>query len=176
MAVLGLVAVIMSLFGLPWVSAGGRDVSFPDIREIYDDLPAGADGPAGGATGDDYMEVYAGGLWVATLLFAALAVLVATLLVPTSPVARVLVGCITFGVVGAIVMAADKKGTAGPRICGVFMAIVAGALHGFAVFALFDGPGPSPAYGVWLGFLGVAAIVVGSLMGTRTAPAPPPTP
>jgi len=32
-AIAGLLLLAFSLFGLPWISANGQDVSFPDIRD-----------------------------------------------------------------------------------------------------------------------------------------------
>ena len=169
---LGLLLVLMSLFGLPWVSEGGQDVSFPDIREIYDGLPRSVPGPAGGGSAGDYFELYAQFGWIIVIGLTVAAVTVATLIVPTSPVGRVVIGCLTFGFLGAIVMALDKKGTVGPKVCGAFLVLGAAAIQGMAVHVLFDETGASPGYGVWLGALGLVAVLVGCLMGTRTEESP----
>lgn len=161
-AALGLLLFFMSLNGLPWISANGQEVNFPDIRDAFD---SGA--PLGGSRGD-YLEVYAEWLWIGVLLFVAGAVVVSTLLVPASAAGRAVVGFLAFGVVGAIVMAVDKEGTAGPKICGVLMTVAAGGAHAIAVFTLFeDAQGVDPAYGVWAGVAGLAVVMIGCVMGTR---------
>ena len=174
-AAVGLLMVFLSLFGLPWISSDDRDVSFPDIREAFevaDDAGSGV-GPGGGGTTGDYLEWYAEWIWLAVLAILALAIVVSTLLVPTSVAARVIVGGLTVGVVGAVVMALDKEGTVGPKLCGALITVMAMGLHGFFVVELFDEMAEaSPAYGVWVGVVGLVVVMTGCIIGTRTEQPP----
>ena len=167
-AFLGLVLIVVSLFGLPWVSEGGQDVSFPDIRESFE---AAQDAGLAG-TADNYLEFYLGGLWILVLGMTAAAVVVSTLFVPRTTGNRIVLGFLVGGVVGAIVMAVDKEGTAGPRVCGALLTAGAATVHGFALSEFFDDAGVSPAYGVWTGIAGFAVLFVGCLIGTNVERSP----
>jgi len=127
---------------------------------------------ADSGSGGDYVELYAEGLWVATLAMAVLAAIVATLWVPSSQAARVVLGTVSGGVLGAVIMAVDKKGNVGPRLCGALVALVAATIHIMAITQIFDGIDVSPAYGVWVGIAGLVAIVVGCAIGTRSEQPP----
>lgn len=168
-AAVGLLMVLMALFGLPWISGGGQDVSFPDIREAISDNPIDAGGTSG-----DYIEFYADGFWVAGVALAVGAGVTATLLVPSSAPARMVIGFLTGGLLGVILMAADKDGRVAPKLCGAFLLLGSFVCHGLAIHELFDGTGTSPAYGVWFGAVGHAVLLVGCFMGTRIEQPPAP--
>lgn len=163
-AAVGLLLFVMSLFGLPWVEANGESVNFPDIREAL------ADGVGPGGTSGDYLEFYSEWIWIVGLVLVTTAVVFSTIIVPTNPGVRAILGFLTLGFVGAVVMAIDKDGTSGPKTCGLLATLAVACLHGLAVQQLFyaDDFGADPAYGVWAGFAGLAVVLVGCVMGTRT--------
>jgi hypothetical protein len=102
-AATGLLLFLMSLFGLPWVSANGNDANFPDIRKAWENADAiqatpvayteSPTAPAPPSDTDyDYLELYVEWGWVVALVLVASAVLVATILVPTLVVIGSIIG------------------------------------------------------------------------------------
>jgi hypothetical protein len=169
----GLLLMLLSFVALPWVSQNGQDVSLLDIRDRFE----GIDPPSEIA----YVVAYARWVWIVVLALAALAVLTSAALVPSSKGARIAIGCVAFGVlgligigIGVLANAFDERGVVGPRIGAGFLALGAIALHTGAYIDLFTGQGaPDAAFGMWAGFLGLALVVTGCMMGTRTEPVNP---
>jgi hypothetical protein len=168
----GLLLVLLSFTALPWASEGGQDTSLFDIRDQYE----GIDPPSEVA----YIVAYARWVWIAVLGGAAVALVISAALVPSSKAARIVIGCLVFAVfglfgavIGVLANAFDERGVVGPRIGGAFLALVAIAAYTGAYVDGFTGDAaPDAAFGVWAGFLGLAAVLTGCLMGTRTEPMP----
>jgi len=95
-----------------------------------------------------YLELYAERLWLGVAGVAVAAVVLGTLLAPRSRAASLVLG--------------------GRRLAG-FSTVGAGLAHGAAVWIVFfSGDGaPTPAYGVWLGVGGLAAVLLGCIIGPR---------
>jgi hypothetical protein len=184
----GLLSLCLSLFVLPWAE-GGRDVTFPDIRDAYaamDDqappsvvsgtgaaLPDGPNPVEGvGSFGTDYLEIYLEGIWALVLGVSVVAVVVAALWVPATQPGRMMLGFACAGVLGLAANAADKRGHVAPRLVGAVLAGAALVAHVWAVRRLFGQDGaPDPTVGVWAGPVGLALVVVGCIVGTRAVPA-----
>jgi len=169
-AIAGFLLMLFSLLGLPWISQGGQNVSFPDIRDSVEAAnDAQAPGNIGGSgTSGDYTELYTEGFWVVVLLMLVAATVFATLWVPSSHAGRVLIGVVTGGFIGAAIMAVDEDGKVAPRLCGALVTVLAAGAHILLLAQIFDDDiDVSPAYGVWAGVLGLVAVLVGCLMGTR---------
>jgi hypothetical protein len=116
-----------------------------------------------------YLEAYTSFGWIGVISGVCLAVLFATLLVPSSKAWRMVTGFLTASILGLILNAADSDGTVGPRVSGAIAALVASVGHGVAIYSLFSEEfAPDPAVGVWVGVAGLAAVVVGCIMGTRS--------
>jgi len=164
---IGLALLLASLTALPWVSSGGEDATFSDIRDAFDQSPSSS------TVATDYIETYAaGGAWIVVGL-AAMAVLFTTWVVPSSKAGRVGTGLLVGGLLGVVVNAVDDKGTFGPRISGVAAAGLCLLMHGYAVNDLFnDDFAPDPAWGAWAGIVGVVLVGVSCLVGTRTERVP----
>jgi hypothetical protein len=187
--VAGLVAFLMALMVLPWFSAGGQDVGLADIRSSFDvpktdpdkllpdagtgptsTLPGGLPSP-GDVSGQvekqvrdtaataaanaidssraRYLELYTRTLWWLAAIGVGLAVLFATVLSPRSTAMSLLLGF--------------------RRLSGVVVVLV-GLAHGAALWVVFNGTGaPSPAFGVWLGVGGLAAVLLGCILGPKRA-------
>jgi len=184
------------VFAPPDVSV--PDVSVPDVT--LPDLPGGTlpdgsspdDGlgpvvtppqlpaadtytPPGGGDLEPFHELYAKGLCWAFLVAASLAVLTATLWVPRSKGGRMGTGFLTAGLVGLGINALDERGRTGPRVTGALVAVGCLAAHVIAVLQMFDVDGaPDPAAGAWAGAAGLAVVVVGCALGTRTRSAAAP--
>jgi hypothetical protein len=165
--------MLMSFVGLPWITESGRSVSLMDIRDQFE----GIDPPSEVA----YVVAYARWVWIVVLAIAAVAVLTSGAFVPSSMAARIVIGCVVwaaFGVFGIgisfLANGLDDRGVVGPRAGAAFLAIVAIGLHVGAYIDLFTGDAePDAALGVWVGFLGVALVLIGCTMGTRAEPVDP---
>jgi hypothetical protein len=171
---------------------GVPDVSVPDVT--LPDLPAGTlpdgsspdDGlgpvvtppdlptsdtytPPDGGDLEPFHELYAKGLCWALLVVASLAVLTATLWVPRTKGGRMGTGFLTAGLVGLGINALDERGRTAPRVTGALVATACLGAHVTAVLQMFDADGaPDPAIGAWAGAVGLAIVVVGCIVGTRT--------
>jgi hypothetical protein len=184
--VAGLVCFVLALMVLPWFRAGGFEVTLSDIRTGFtvpetqpEDIPGAGDGasttqpegiPSPDQVGDTveqevrgtaaeaaanaidagkarYLELYAETLWVIAAVGVALAVLFSTILTPRSFALSLLLGF--------------------RRLSG-FVTILAGAAHGAALWIVFTGDGaPNPSFGVWLGIGGLAAVLIGCILGPK---------
>ena len=170
-AIVGLVLFMLSLFALPWISEGGEDVTLSDIGKALDAADDVATGPPTSADHKaDYLQLYAQGLGIAVLVWLGAAVIFSTLVVPRSKGARAAVGFMLAGVVGLIANIADEGGKVGPRLSGALVTLIGGAAHAYALSIVFvdPEPAPDPTFGVWLGLIGLAAIMTGCLLGTRS--------
>jgi hypothetical protein len=112
-AAIGLLLFFMSLNGLPWIEANGQEANFPDIRDAFSQASESGFGSVGGTSGD-YLEIYSEWMWIVGLVLVTSAVVFSTIIVPTNPGVRAILGFLTLGFVGAVVMAIDKDGTNGP--------------------------------------------------------------
>jgi hypothetical protein len=165
--------MLVSFVGLPWVSGNGRSVSLMDIRDQFE----GIDPPSEVA----YVVAYARWVWIVVLALAAVAVLTSAAFVPSSKAARIVIGCVVFAVFGLfgigisfLANGLDDRGVVGPRVGAGFLALVAIGLHVGAYVDLFTGDAaPDAALGVWAGFLGLALVFTGCMIGTRTEPVNP---
>ena len=162
LGLIGLALLLASLTALPWISSGGEDATFSDIRDALDEAPSS------NSVATDYIETYAaGGAWIVMGL-AVIAVLFTTWAVPRSKAGRICTGLLVAGLIGVAANAADDKGTFGPRISGTVAAGLCLLMHGYAVNDLFnDDFMPDPAWGAWAGVVGVVLVGVGCLVGTR---------
>lgn len=172
---------------LPWFTAGGQEVTLSDLRTAFTipetdpiDLPGANDeepsteGPDGVPTPDEvgdavedevrdaaaqaaadvidtgkarYLELYVERLWVFAAVAVALAVVFSTILAPRSFALSLLLGF--------------------RRLSG-FVTVLVGAAHGAALWIVFTGDGaPTPAFGVWLGLAGLAAVLVACIIGPK---------
>jgi hypothetical protein len=202
MGAIGVLLMVLSLTALPWVSAGGEDATFSDIRDAFDAVddyygagavtagpalprvqqqelpPVGEPAPVPTPTAvdppsNDFIEIYADMGWIVELAILVMAVVFATWLVPASKSGRMVTGFITAGIVGLAVNAADNEGSVGPRVCGALAALMGIGLHAFALLDLFgDEYAPDPAWGVWAGVLGLLLVLTGCCMGTRVERGP----
>jgi hypothetical protein len=174
----GLLLAILSLTALPWISEGSDDATLSDIRGQFE----GIDPPSEVA----YVVAYARWVWIVLLVVAAISVLISTALVPSSKGARIAISCVVFAFFGILAIAIgvlvnlwDERGVVGPRINAAFLTTCAIAAHVGAHIDLFTGEGaPDPAFGVWVGHIGLIAVLIGCMIGTRAEPqpAPPPVP
>jgi hypothetical protein len=192
----GLVCFLLSLLVLPWFEVAGQEVTLADLREAFtvpetnpDSLPgAGTDPQAGpGETGTTllpgapaipsqdeiqdaienevrdaateaaasaidsgkarYLEIYTETLWLVLAVAVSLAVLFSTILSPRSFALSLLLGF--------------------RRLSG-FVTVVAGIVHGVALWIVFTGDGsPDPAFGIWLGIGGLIAVLLGCVVGPK---------
>ncbi len=176
---------------LPWFEALGQEVGLDDIRTAFtvtetdpDDLlpadgappstlPDGVPSPdevtgavtdaveqrvrdeaarAAAAALDSgrarYLELYADTLWLVVAGAVVVAVVASTVFAPRSAALSLLLGV--------------------RRLAGVVI-VLAAAAHGAALWVVFGGTGPSPAAGVWAGVAGLAAALVGCIVGPRRA-------
>ena len=185
----GLACFLLALLVLPWFEAAGQEVTLADLREAFtvpatnpDSLPgANADqttttvagAPAlpspdqvqdaveaqvrsaaaeAAASAIDsgkarYLEIYTETLWLVLAIAVSLSVLFSTILSPRSAALSMLLGF--------------------RRLSGVVV-ILAGIVHGAALWVVFTGAGaPDPAFGVWLGAGGLAAVFLGCILGPK---------
>jgi hypothetical protein len=134
-------------------------------------LPATDESPTAPALQGDYLELFADVGWIAVLVLAGLAVLFSTLIVPSSFAGRLFTGFLQAALLGLLINAADREGTSAPRVTGALVTLVAAGGFGAALYQLFGDDGaPTPAYGVWAGVGGLAAVLLGCLLGTRRRP------
>ncbi len=185
--VAGLAAFLVALVVLPWFTVGGRDVTLADIRTAFsvsatdpgDVVPDAGEGtgatlPDGIPTPDDvadaaeqqvrdaagnaaaaaidsgksrYLELYVDVVWMGVAGVVGLAVVFSTLLAPRSWALSLLLGV--------------------RRLAGL-ATVLAGLAHGVALWIVFTGDGaPTPAFGVWLGVAGLAAVLLGCVIGPK---------
>jgi hypothetical protein len=184
----GLVCFLLALLVLPWFEAGGQEVTLANMREAFT-LPATDPSTLPGATDQStttvaearalpspdqiqdavenevrdaateaaasaidtgkarYLELYTETLWLVLAIAVSLAVVFSTILSPRSFALSLLLGF--------------------RRLSG-FVTILAGIVHGAALWIIFEGTGaPTPAFGVWLGVGGLAAVFVGCIVGPK---------
>jgi hypothetical protein len=185
--VAGVTCFLLALLVLPWFKTGGQEVGLSDIRESFtvpktdpndllpdsgdqttSTLPGGLPSPGDvqGAVEDQvrstaaqaaataidsgkaqYLELYANTLWMVAAGAVALAVVFSTLLAPRSAALSLLLGF--------------------RRLAGL-VTVLAAAAHGAALWIVFNGDGgPAPAVGVWLGVGGLAAVLLGCILGPK---------
>jgi hypothetical protein len=176
----GLACFLLALLVLPWFEAGGQEVTLADIRESFtlaatdpESLPGAESGADAGATSDPaevvegqardigaqmaasaidsgrarYLELYTETLWLVLAIGVGLSVLFSTILTPKSSVLSLLLGF--------------------RRLSGL-VTILAGLVHGAALWVVFTGTGaPDPAFGVWLGLCGLGAVLLGCILGPK---------
>jgi hypothetical protein len=181
----GLVCFLLALMVLPWFQAEGEDVTLADLRTSFtipetqpEDLVSGAGEDATGSDGvtspdeiDDaaaqaardtaaeaaadtvdsgkarYLELYVERLWAGVAVALALSVLFSTILAPRSFALSLLLGF--------------------RRLSGLVI-VLAGIAHGVALWVVFTGDGaPDPLFGIWLGVGGLAAMLVGCILGPK---------
>jgi hypothetical protein len=171
----GLVCFLLGLVVLPWFSSGGQEVTLSDIRTAFtlpetqpEDIPGAsteepppdADGiPSPGEVGDAVEgevrdaaaaaaadAVDTGKSWYLELYTETLW-MISTILAPRSFALSLLLGF--------------------RRLSG-FVTVLVGAAHGAALWIVFSGDGaPTPAPGVWLGVGGLAAVLLGCILGPK---------
>jgi hypothetical protein len=188
----GAAAVVAALLSLPWFTAAGQDLTLADMRAEFTvpaTDPADVVADAGKETGSTlpdglptpgevtdaaeqqvrdttgtmaaaaidggkrrYLELYTERLWLGVAGVAVAAAVLGTLLAPRSRALSLVLGV--------------------RRLAGV-ATVLAGVAHGAAVWVVFySGDGaPAPAYGVWLGVGGLAAVLLGCIIGPRRASA-----
>lgn len=183
--VVGLGCFLAALMVLPWFEAGDQEVTLADIRSAFtipptqpEDVLPGSEGeppPAEGAiptpgevtdavedvardaaaqaaasaidTGKArYLELYVERLWILAAVGVGLAVLFSTVLAPRSFALGLLLGF--------------------RRLSGVVV-VFAGLAHGAALWVVFSGDGPDPAFGVWLGLVGLGSVLLGCIVGPK---------
>ncbi|HMG40225.1 MAG TPA: hypothetical protein VK611_02815 [Acidimicrobiales bacterium] len=185
--VVGFGCFLAALLVLPWFEAGGEDVTLSDIRSAFtvpetqpedilpDDgepAPPAADGqvPSPDAVQDAvedaardaaaeaaaqvidtgkarYLELYVDRLWPIAAVGVGLAVLFSTILSPKSFALSLLLGF--------------------RRLSGMVV-VLAGIAHGAALWIMFTGTGaPDPSPGVWVGVVGLGAVLVGCILGPK---------
>ncbi|HET6948888.1 MAG TPA: hypothetical protein VFI47_00830 [Acidimicrobiales bacterium] len=185
--VAGLACLLAALLALPWFEAGGREVTLSDLREAFtlaetdpDDLVPGDTGgtlpdlsegvPSPEQVSDAveqqardaaaetaasvidsgrsrYLELYTDVLWMVVAGAAALAVVLSTILSPRSFALSLLIGL---------------------RGLSAAATVAAGIAHGVALWVVFSGEGaPDPAFGVWLGLGGLAAVLLACIVGPK---------
>jgi hypothetical protein len=184
----GLTCFLLALLVLPWFSVGDQDVTLPDIRTAFtvgetqdaDPVPEPADAvpstpPDDGIPSADevsdaveqqvrdaaaqaattvidtgkarYLELYVERLWIGVAVGVALAVVFSTILAPRSMALSLILGF--------------------RRLSGV-VTVLAGVVHGAALWVVFSGDGaPDPAFGVWLGLVGLGGVLIGCILGPR---------
>jgi hypothetical protein len=183
----GLAAFLASLLVLPWFVDGGRDVTLADIRSAFTVaqtdpdvlLPEGPEAsppeatdsvPSPDQVGDAvedqareaaaqaaasaidsgrsrYLELYTDTLWLVLAGAVTLATVFSTILSPRSFALSLILGF--------------------RRLSGA-VTVLAGIVHGAAVWVVFTGTGaPSPATGVWIGVGGLVAVLVGCIVGPK---------
>jgi hypothetical protein len=166
-AVVGLLIFLVSVASLPWARVGGEDVTRSDVVDAYeyeqendlDDV--------------DYVGEYATSWWMLVAGVLALAVLFSTLVVPPSKAGRMVTGFVLGSLVGLAVNAADNDGRVGPRISAALAIFGAAAVHGLAQFLLLgDLQDPDVGIGIWGSVVGLAVMLTGCSLGTRTVQAP----
>lgn len=182
----GLACFLAALLVLPWFTAAGQDVTLSDMRSAFtlaetdpDDLLA-SDGEQppdltdGVPTPDEvgeaveqqarstaaeaaasaldsgrarYLELYTDVLWLVLAVAVSLAVVLSTVLSPRSAALSLLLGF--------------------RRLAGA-VTVLAGIAHGAALWIVFTGDGaPTPATGVWIGAGGLAAVLLGCIIGPK---------
>jgi hypothetical protein len=185
-AVTGLVLFAVAALGLPWTS-GADELT---LAEIGNRAEVASDAAAVRPWKFLFLERYADEVALRVVILLAVAVAFSTLVVPRSRALRVLLGSvpawgglphggtilILAGVLGLLVNLIDPEGGFGPRVAAVLTTLAVLALHGLALdYVLLDpDPAPDPAFGVWVGLLGLAAVLVGTIIGTREVAAPAP--
>jgi len=184
--VVGLGCFLAALMVLPWFEAGDQEVTLAGIRSAFtipetrpEDVLPGSEGeppPAEGpiptpgevtdavedaardaaaeaaASAIDtgkarYLELYVERLWFLAAVGVGLAVLFSTVLAPRSFALSLLLGF--------------------RRLSGV-VTVFAGLAHGAALWIVFSGDGaPDPAFGVWLGLVGLGSVLLGCIVGPK---------
>lgn len=184
--VAGFACFFLGLVVLPWFTVIGRDVTLSDLRTAFtvpetapEDLPGASEGepapepgalPTPGEVGEAvedgvrdratqaaadaidsgkarYLELYVERLWLPAVIAVGLAVVFSTILAPRSFALSLILGF--------------------RRLAG-FVTVLVGAAHGAALWIVFTGDGaPDPAFGVWLGVGGLAAVLVGCILGPK---------
>lgn len=185
--VAGLAAFLVALVVLPWFTVGDRDVTLAGMRTAFsvsatnpgDVVPDAGEGtgatlPEGIPTPDEvtdaaeqqvrdaagnaaaaaidsgksrYLELYVDVVWMGVAGVVGLAVVCSTLLAPRSWALSLLLGV--------------------RRLAGL-ATVLAGLAHGIALWIVFTGDGaPTPAFGVWLGVAGLAAVLLGCVIGPK---------
>lgn len=182
----GLACFLAALLVLPWFTAAGQDVTLSDMRSAFtlaetdpdDLLPSDGEQPPdltdGVPTPDEvgeaveqqarataseaaagaldsgrarYLELYTDVLWLVLAVAVSLAVVLSTVLSPRSAALSLLLGF--------------------RRLAGA-VTVLAGIAHGAALWVVFTGDGaPSPATGVWIGAGGLAAVLLGCIIGPK---------
>ncbi len=187
----GAVAFLAALVVLPWFTVAGEGATLSDIRDAFtvtatdpSDVVPGAGEPtsstlpdgaiptpdqvtdavtdaaeqqARDAAGDAaaaaldtgrsrYLELYTDVLWLGVAAVVVAAAVASTLLAPRSAALSLLLGV--------------------RRMAGG-LTVLAALAHGAALWVVFSGDGPSPAFGVWLGLGGLVAVLAGCVIGPR---------
>ena len=187
----GALAFLAALVVLPWFTVAGEGATLSDIRDAFtvtatdpSDVVPGAGEPtsstlpdgaiptpdqvtdavtdaaeqqARDAAGDAaaaaldtgrsrYLELYTDVLWLGVAAVVVAAAVASTLLAPRSAALSLLLGV--------------------RRMAGG-LTVLAALAHGAALWVVFSGDGPSPAFGVWLGLGGLVAVLAGCVIGPR---------
>lgn len=185
--VAGLTCFLLALVVLPWFSAGGRDVTLPDIRtaftipetEAADLLPdAGDQAPSTAPDGIPSPEQVADGVEQRARDAAAEAAATAIdtgkaqyLELYAELLWLVVATAVALSVVFSTILAPRSSALSvlvGFRRISGFVTVLAGAAHGVALWVVLSGDGaPEPAFGVWLGLGGLGAVLIGCILGPR---------
>lgn len=168
----GILALLLSYFALPWISEGGQDVMFEDIRQAFHpEESSTATIDAGAASSDDdtdELEAYTDWGWTTVLYLSIAGVVFAAWLVPRDRVGRLVTGTLTIPCLGWVNLF-DREGASAPRVLSTLgAAFVVLEVVGNAYNIFWDGSGaPDPAIGAWLGVAGSIAVLVACVIGTE---------
>jgi hypothetical protein len=174
--VAGLICFLLALVVLPWFRAGGQEVALSDLRSAFsvpetqpEDLPGANDEEASptGADGvpspDEVRETVEDEVRDAAAEAAANAIDTGKTRYLELYVERLWI----FAAI-AVAVAVASALLLGFRRLAAFVTLLAGGVHAAALWVVFTGDGaPDPAFGVWLGLGGLAAVFVGCLLGPK---------
>lgn len=174
--VVGLACFLLGLVVLPWFEAGGQEVALSDLRTAFTlpetdpaDLPGANDeeasptGADGVPTPDEVSEAVEDEVRDAAAQAAADAIDTGKTRYLELYVERVW-GFAAIAVALAVLFGA----LLGFRRLSGLVTVLVGAAHGAALWIVFTGDGaPNPAFGVWLGLFGLAAVLVACIIGPK---------
>jgi hypothetical protein len=177
LAVLGLAGVLAALLVLPWFTVAGQDVGLSDLRDAFtvaetrpESLPgANPEDPSVGEGGipsaDEVSEAVEDEVRDAATEAAAGAI--------DEGKARYLelyVEKLWVAVAGGVALAVVLATLLGLGKTGAFLTFLAAGAHGAALWIVFTGDSAdNPAFGVWLGIAGLAAVFLGCILGPKRA-------
>jgi hypothetical protein len=175
-SIAGLVCFLLGLVVLPWFTSSGEEVTLSDIRTSFtipetrpEDLPGanteeqpdpGSDGvPSPGEVGDAVEG---------EVRDAAAAAAADAIDAGKSRYLELYTETLWIVIAVAVASAVALALLLGFRRLSGFVTVLAGAVHGAALWIVFTGDSaPTPGFGVWLGVGGLAAVLVGGILGPK---------